>query len=115
MKTKILYRPIGPEELRLIEESGYKKFPTRLPEQPLFYPVLNEEYAVEITKKWNVPQYGAGYVTRFQINEDYIKKFKTETVGNKTHKELWVPAEELEEFNKNIVGKIKVIHIFRKK
>jgi len=71
---------------------------------------LNEEYAVEITKKWNVPQYGAGYV-----NEDYIKKFKTETVGNKTHKELWVPAEDLEEFNKNIVGKIEVIHVFRKK
>ena len=49
----ILYRPVGEQELALIRESGYTAFPPRLPEQPIFYPVLNEQYAVEIASKWN--------------------------------------------------------------
>jgi len=28
------------------------------------------------------------------------------------HNELWVPAEELEEFNRNIVGEIRVVSAF---
>ena len=43
-----LYRPVGAEELRLIEASGMRAFPPRLPEQPIFYPVTNEAYAVQI-------------------------------------------------------------------
>lgn len=42
---KILYRPVGLSELKLIEESGWKKFPPRLPEQAIFYPVCSREYA----------------------------------------------------------------------
>ena len=41
-ETTILYRPVGPKELELIVASGYREFPPRLPEQPIFYPVLNE-------------------------------------------------------------------------
>ena len=33
----ILYRPVGTKELALIEESGYTRYPPRLPEQPIFY------------------------------------------------------------------------------
>ena len=40
-----MYRPVGPKELELIAAAGYREFPPRLPEQPIFYPVLNEEYA----------------------------------------------------------------------
>ena len=47
----ILYRPIGEAERVLIEKSGYTKFPPRLPEQPIFYPVLNEQYAEEIASR----------------------------------------------------------------
>jgi hypothetical protein len=43
-ETIILYRPVGPKELELIRASGYRAFPARLPEPPIFYPVLNEEY-----------------------------------------------------------------------
>ncbi len=50
----ILYRPIGTKELNFIRETGYRAFPPRLPEQPVFYPVLNERYAMEIASKWNV-------------------------------------------------------------
>ena len=63
----ILWRPVGPAELRLIEEAGFRAFPPRLPEQPIFYPVLNEAYAVQIARDWNVPASGAGFVTRFSV------------------------------------------------
>ncbi len=112
--TTTLYRPVGAGELKLIEDSGWIKFPPRLPEQPIFYPVMNEEYAIQITKEWNVPAYGAGFVTRFNVNSDYLKRFKVENVGGEIHDELWIPAEELDEFNSNIVGKIELIASFYK-
>jgi hypothetical protein len=43
-----LYRPVGQKELDLIRELEYRAFPPRLPEQPIFYPVLNQEYAAQI-------------------------------------------------------------------
>lgn len=111
--TTTLYRPVGPKELALIEKSGWKKFPPRLPEQPIFYPVMNEEYAIQIARDWNVPASGSGFVTKFLVNTDYLTKFKVENVGGEIHNELWVPAEELEEFNANIVGQIEVTKEFR--
>lgn len=112
IETTLLYRPVGPKELALIEESGWKKFPPRLPEQPIFYPVMNEEYAIQIARDWNVPASGSGFVTRFAVAKEYLKKFKIENVGGPIHNELWVPAEELEEFNSNIVGLIEVTKQF---
>jgi hypothetical protein len=111
--TTTLYRPVGPKELELIRASGLKAFPPRLPEQPIFYPVLNEEYATQIARDWNVKDSGAGHVTRFAVRSDYLAKFKVETVGSRVHQELWVPAEELEEFNRNIVGEIELITQFQ--
>jgi hypothetical protein len=110
--TTTLYRPVGPKELALIEQSGWKKFPPRLPEQPIFYPVMNEEYATQIARDWNVPASGSGFVTRFAVNAEYLKKFQVQNVGGEIHNELWVPAEELEEFNGHIVGLIEVTKSF---
>ena len=112
MKTKTLYRPVGEKELVLIAESGFKKFPPRLAQQPIFYPVLNEEYATKIARDWNVPASGSGFVTKFAVNSNYLAKFKIQTVGSSICKEYWVPAEELEEFNLNIVDPIEVIAEF---
>ena len=108
-----LYRPVGPKELALIEQSGWKKFPPRLPEQPIFYPVMNEQYAIQIARDWNVPASGSGYVTRFNVKSEYLQKFQVQNVGGELHDELWVPAEELEEFNSNIVGLIGVTQTFK--
>lgn len=113
MATVTLYRPVGPKELALIEESGWKAYPPRLFHQPIFYPVMNEEYATMIARDWNVKQSGAGYVTRFQVKKDYVSTFQVQTVGGSICKELWVPAEELAEFNDNIVGEIEVIAEFK--
>lgn len=108
----VLYRPVGPEELKLIEESEWKKFPPRLPEQPIFYPVLNEAYAVQIARDWNVPASGVGFVTKFNVLKSYTDQFEVQNVGGVIHNELWVPAEQLEEFNENIIGNIEVTQKF---
>ena len=112
MTTRTLFRPVGPEELALIRKSGFKEFPPRLPEQPIFYPVINQEYARQIARDWNVKESGAGYVTRFEVDAEYLKRFPRRVVGGSTHDELWLPAEDLEEFNRRIVGSIEVIESF---
>ena len=104
-----LYRPVGPEELALIEASDWKGFPPRLPEQPIFYPVMNLAYARQISQEWNVPAKGVSHVVRFDVDSDYLQRFDVHNVGGAIHNELWVPAEELEEFNSNIIGVIELI------
>lgn len=110
--TTLLYRPIGAKELELIAQSGYRAFPPRLPEQPFFYPVLQEAYAIQIARDWNVPAEGIAFVTRFAIKTAFLKRYPVRQVGNATHRELWVPAEELPLFNQNIVGLIEIIAQF---
>ena len=111
----ILYRPVGGVELELIRESGFREFPPRRPEQPIFYPVLNELYAVEIAERWNARLNAdhRGYVTRFEIDDEYGGGFEVHVVGKDYHRELWVPAVELPEFNRHLLGKIEVIREFR--
>jgi len=109
-KTTLLYRPVGLIEAKLIHEAGARRFPPRLPEQPIFYPVMNEAYAEEIAVKWNTksPPGFAGFVTRFAVDTAYQAQFEEQVVGAKAvHRELWVPAEQLDEFNRHIVG---IIH-----
>ncbi|WP_432463103.1 hypothetical protein [Agarivorans sp. QJM3NY_33] len=108
METIICYRPLGQKELDLVAASGYKKWPPRLPEQPIFYPVTSEEYAVELTQ-WNITDFGKGYVSRFLVSKVFMDQFPIKTVGAKRHTEWWVPAEQLEELNDNIVGEIEII------
>lgn len=112
ISTTTLYRPVGLKELELIKASGYLKFPPRLPEQPIFYPVLNQEYATKIARDWNVPASGSGFVTKFAVKSDYLANFAIQTVGGSICQEYWIPAEELEVFNQNIVGKIEVVLSF---
>ncbi|MGL5168533.1 MAG: ADP-ribosylation/crystallin J1 [Afipia sp.] len=107
-----LFRPVGPAELKLIEETKFSAFPPRLPDQPIFYPVLTEEYAVKIARDWNVPASGAGYVTRFTVRRAFLSHYKIENAGGNALQEYWIPAEDLVEFNRNIVGEIAVIRKF---
>jgi hypothetical protein len=108
----ILYRPIGVAELELIAKSGFRTFPPRLAGQPIFYPVLNMEYAVQIARDWNTKDAASGYagfVTRFEVQDEYIKRFEEHVVGRRyVHRELWIPAEQLAEFNSRITGVILV-------
>ena len=106
----ILFRPVGFQELQLIAATDYRKFPPRLSDQPIFYPVLNFEYAREIAEGWNTRHNDppCGFVTRFEIDDECASCFEVQTVGARVNQELWVPAEELEEFNSRILGKITI-------
>lgn len=108
-----LWRPTGPKELALVEASGWRRWPPRLPDQPIFYPVLNEDYAVRIARDWNVKASGVGYVTRFDVRREHLKQYEVQQVGGETILEYWIPAGRLEDFNDNIVGTIEVVHTFR--
>jgi hypothetical protein len=115
METRTLYRPVGLSELRLIHDTNYRAFPPRLPHQPIFYPVPNEAYAIQIARDWNTSDVNSGYmgaVTAFDLDANYLAQFEPQTVGASTHRELWVPAEQLDEFNAHIIGTIRIPRAF---
>lgn len=105
----VLYRPVGPKELELIMACGYRQWPPRLPEQPIFYPVTNEAYAREIAERWNVQDNGVGFVTKCHVKKNFMDKYEIHQVGRSYHTEWWIPSEALDELNANIVGLIEVI------
>lgn len=113
VETVTLWRPVGPKELDLVRASGMRAFPPRLPEQPIFYPVLSRDYAVKIARDWNVPHSGAGYVTRFRVRRDFLGNYEVQEAGGRAHLEYWIPAEDLDAFNAAIVGEIEVVEEFR--
>jgi hypothetical protein len=113
VETVLLWRPTGPEELALVQGSGWRAWPPRRPDQPIFYPVLNEEYATMIARDWNVPASGVGYVTRFEVRRSFLDRYEVHQVGGRTILEYWIPAEDLDELNTNIVGSIAVVAEFR--
>jgi hypothetical protein len=109
--------PVGLRELQLIRANGFCSFPPRLPSQPFFYPVLTEEYAVQIARDWNTKDEASsyeGYVLRFEVRKEFLGRYEIHTVGSPNHREYWIPADDLQEFNRNIVGAIEVIHQFRR-
>lgn len=115
MKQTRLYRPIGIKEMTLIIESGWKKFPPRLAWQPIFYPVMNQQYAEQIASEWNTGDEFSGYcgiVTCFELDAEYLNKYDVHNVGGHGHDELWIPAAALEEFNDHIIDGIRVVSAF---
>jgi hypothetical protein len=107
--TITLWRPTGRHELALVEASGWREWPPRLPSQPIFYPVLNEEYATKIARDWNVPASGSGYVTRFKVRRSFLDNCEVHQVGGQTVLEYWIPAEDLLALNASIVGQIELV------
>lgn len=94
----------------LVLQRDLVAWPPRLPEQPIFYPVLNRGYATQIARDWNTKADAqVGYVTRFEIDDAYASRFERKVVGARSHEELWVPADELDELNRHIRAPICVI------
>lgn len=114
VETVVLWRPTGANELKLVEDSDFTAWPPRLADQPIFYPVLNEEYASMIARDWNAKISGIGFVTRFEVEKAYLDQYEVHQVGGQTILEYWIPAEELDTFNSHIIGKIEVVATFTK-
>src|SRR5215472_15759168 len=115
MSTTKLYRPAGQKELDLVAASGYNAFPPRLPDQPIFYPVITLEYAEQIARDWNTRDERSGYVgyvVAFAVDAAYLEQFEIRKVGGSAHLEYWIPSEGLDEFNRHIQGEIRVIRRF---
>jgi hypothetical protein len=115
MRTLTLYRPVGQKELDLIAASDWRAFPPRLPEQPIFYPVLHREYAAQIARDWNTKDERSGwvgYVLEFEVDAEFMARFEVRKVGASSHLEYWIPASELDELNRHIQGEIRVIESF---
>jgi hypothetical protein len=116
MQTTVLFRPVGQKELDLIAATNWTEFPPRLSWQPIFYPVLNEEYASFIAREWNTKDEASGYVgyvLRFRVRTGFLSSFQVQKVGGASALEYWIPAEQLPAFNSNIVGHIEQIATFR--
>jgi hypothetical protein len=88
---------------------GLAGLAARLPGQPIFYPVLNQDYATKIARDWNVPHSGIGYVTSFKVAKASLDNYEIHQVGGQTILEYWIPAEALAELNASIIGTIEVI------
>ena len=111
----ILFRPVGLVELRLIADSGFRAFPPRLPGQDIFYPVLDRAYAEQIARDWNTKDEASGYagfVTELDLDDEFAGAYPVQTAGSSSHRELWVPADELPTFNANIRGVIRVVDAY---
>ena len=54
-----------------------------------------------------------GYGTRFEVRKSFLDNYETKIVGGSEHEEYRIPAEDLEEFNRSIFGKIEVHAEFR--
>lgn len=110
-----LYRPVGQAEMDLIRASRFREFPPRLPEQPIFYPVLTEAYATQIARDWNTKDERSGfvgYVLRFQVRAEFLSRYDVHVVGSAAHREYWIPASDLARMNANIVGEIEIVSEF---
>jgi hypothetical protein len=83
----ILFRPTGLKKLLLVRDSGWWAWPPRLPEN-------------------------FGFVTRFIVPDDIVETYPVQGAGGRSHEEMWVPAEELEAFDRRIDGEIEVIAAF---
>ena len=116
MEVTVLYRPVGQRECELVAESGFRKFPPRLSEQPYFYPVTKEEYATQIARDWNTKDEFSsftGYVLRFKVATAFLARYPVRTGGSNVHQEYWIPAGDLDAFNNQIQGSIEIIATFQ--
>lgn len=113
-----LYRPVGRGELDLVRALQFRAFPPRLSGQPFFYPVLNEDYAVQIARDWSTKDESSGfegYVLKFKVRTEFLNRYEVHVVGDLRHREYWIPAGEVEAFNRNIMGSIEIVSKFHRR
>lgn len=112
METVALYRSTGPEDLLLVEQNGFKRWPARLSWQPIFDPISNEQYAIDYARDWNVKDSGKVFVTQFSAEKSFINQSQIHQVDPTYSTEWWISAKDLVHSNDHLVGNKQVIHEF---
>lgn len=111
-ETTVLYRPVGRDELESIRKSDFRAFPPPPAGQPMFKPVLTREYATQVARDWSAKEKTRGYsgfITRFHVDSAFLSRYAAHQVGNSIHREYWIPAKDIDEFNRHIRGIIELI------
>lgn len=111
--TTTLWHPAGPDEIDHIRASGWRQWPPVPHERLYFYPILNESFAISGARHWNSLGTGVKYVLRLYTETDFIRRYSTRSFGGSAAPMLWVPVEDMHEFNAHIVGLIEVVHEIR--
>ena len=109
LERTILFHALGSDELELIKRSGWTQFPSRSREEPLFYPILTEEYATQVAKEAYVEVDGVGWVIKSAVSTDFVRKYDVQQIGASYQREYWIPAAELADLNRHLVGPIEVL------
>lgn len=108
----ILYKPLSPKQLAAVISSGWRRFSPDSPQQKVFYPKLHLEYAEKIARQWDAAQYEAGFVVKFKVPSQFVADYDIQSVGYDEHREYKIPIHELERFNRQIIGPIRLISAF---
>jgi hypothetical protein len=111
----VLYRSVGQEELDLIAASGWTVLPARLPRQSTIDLFTTEAHAVQVARDWEAKDSGAGFVIRLDVDGDYLVRYPVQTVGGSALQAYWIPAEDLEEFNRQLLDTITVVAEFSRR
>jgi len=107
-----LYRPIGPGQLTAIIRAHWREFPPRLAHQPFFFPLLDKQYAQRVARQWNLSNSGAGFVTQFKVQADFLDQYEPKRIGGPSNWEYRIPAHALVDFNQHILGQIQVVDAY---
>jgi hypothetical protein len=108
----ILFRPVGVSELGLLAKNGFRRFPPPTAEKQAFCPMLAFDDARRVAEQSNTKDRKsgfAGFVTRFEVADDYVRRLEPGAPGGRWTRGFRVPLSELENFNRHIIGTIEIV------
>ena len=106
-----LYCPVGLREVERIAASGFHRFPPRTPDRPIFRATPARDAAEAIARDWHTRDDASGYagfVMRFEVRDSLLDRYPLRAADDSGRRELRVPADELDELDRAIVGTIRV-------
>lgn len=65
------------------------------------------------SRSWNLVRWADSIVLLYRpVGVETARRYPVQIAGGSSDRELWVPAEELADFNRHIVGIISVVEAF---
>lgn len=70
---------------------------------------------MQIARDWNTKDEASGHeghVLKLEVRSEFLDRYEVRVAGDSRHREYWIQAAELDEFNRNIQGEIEVVREF---